>query len=194
MNTGKRTTKDRLLEAARQCLLRRGYARTSVRDLVAASGVNQASINYHFGSKEALLNLALFQLNGDWGDMMFGAIADASIASPVERWRRVIDSVRANPDLWSVNFESVALAAGNEEIRSALADRGHKARIGLARAFAGLEEGRDSDAAIHAAGSHYYSLLIGVALQWLTDPATAPSAEEIVDPEPQRRAAVSERE
>jgi hypothetical protein len=37
----------------------RGYARTTARDLAAESGANLASIGYHFGSKEALLNEAL---------------------------------------------------------------------------------------------------------------------------------------
>ena len=53
--------REALLDGARRCLLERGYARTTARDLVAASGTNLASIGYHFGSKEALLNGAMQQ-------------------------------------------------------------------------------------------------------------------------------------
>src|SRR3954453_5157186 len=51
--------REALLIGARQCLEERGYARTTTRDIVAASGTNLASIGYHFGSKEALLNEAI---------------------------------------------------------------------------------------------------------------------------------------
>ena len=51
--------RDKLLEGAVDCLRDKGYARTTARDLVAASGTNLASIGYHFGSKEALLNEAI---------------------------------------------------------------------------------------------------------------------------------------
>ncbi|MGW4249734.1 helix-turn-helix domain-containing protein [Nocardia sp. NPDC004722] len=40
-------TREDLLAAAKQCLATRGYARTTVRDIVAASGANLAAINYH---------------------------------------------------------------------------------------------------------------------------------------------------
>jgi AcrR family transcriptional regulator len=36
-----------------------GYARTTARDIVAASGTNLASIGYHYGSTQALLNAAV---------------------------------------------------------------------------------------------------------------------------------------
>ncbi|MGH3839469.1 MAG: TetR family transcriptional regulator, partial [Pseudonocardiaceae bacterium] len=38
--------REALLDGARRCLLERGYARTTARDLVAASGTNLASIGY----------------------------------------------------------------------------------------------------------------------------------------------------
>ena len=55
-----------LLAGARRCLEERGYARTTARDLVAASGTNLASIGYHFGSKEALLNEAIAASFEEW--------------------------------------------------------------------------------------------------------------------------------
>jgi AcrR family transcriptional regulator len=55
-----------LLAGARRCLEKRGYARTTARDLVAESGTNLASIGYHFGSKEALLNEAIGESFQEW--------------------------------------------------------------------------------------------------------------------------------
>lgn len=48
-------TKERLLDAAERLFAERGVGAASLRDLTAEAGANLASVNYHFGSKEALL-------------------------------------------------------------------------------------------------------------------------------------------
>ena len=48
-------TKERILDAAEQLFGDFGFSATSLRDITAEAGVNLASVNYHFGSKEALL-------------------------------------------------------------------------------------------------------------------------------------------
>lgn len=183
--------RDNLLVAARSCLLSRGYAATTVRDLVEASGANQASINYHFGSKDRLLNQALFDLNREWGERLFEALGvdpgaeHALRRAPdsgeiVELWNRVIGSIRENEPLWFVNFESIANVQHDADIRQMNAAGQAASRDALSLAFAGL--GAESDPETRrAVGSHYYSLLIGLALQLLTDPDRAPSAIQIVE-------------
>ena len=48
-------TKERILDVAERLFADRGFPSTSLRDLTSEAGVNVASVNYHFGSKEALL-------------------------------------------------------------------------------------------------------------------------------------------
>jgi AcrR family transcriptional regulator len=48
-------TRDRIFLAAERLFATRGFAEVSVRDITAAAGVNLAAVNYHFGSKDALL-------------------------------------------------------------------------------------------------------------------------------------------
>lgn len=48
-------TKDRILAAAEALFMERGYASTSMREITARAKVNLAAVNYHFGSKEALV-------------------------------------------------------------------------------------------------------------------------------------------
>ncbi len=48
-------TKTRILDTAEVLFAERGYSATSLRDITAEAGVNLAAVNYHFGSKEALL-------------------------------------------------------------------------------------------------------------------------------------------
>lgn len=48
-------TRDRILSTAEALFMERGYAGTSLRMITAKARVNLAAVNYHFGSKEALI-------------------------------------------------------------------------------------------------------------------------------------------
>src|SRR5919112_3115265 len=87
--------REKLLAGAKRCLYERGYARTTARDIVAASGTNLASIGYHYGSKEALLNAALIEATGEWGDEMATAIAGVDEPDPYRRFELAWDAVLA---------------------------------------------------------------------------------------------------
>lgn len=49
------STKERILAAAEALFAQRGFDGASLRQLTAAAGVNLAAVNYHFGSKEKLV-------------------------------------------------------------------------------------------------------------------------------------------
>lgn len=48
-------TRQVILDTAERMFVEKGYSGVTLRDLTAAAGVNLASVNYHFGSKDALL-------------------------------------------------------------------------------------------------------------------------------------------
>ncbi len=48
-------TKEKILDAAEGLFAEHGFAATSLRNVVAAAGVNLAAVNYHFGSKNGLI-------------------------------------------------------------------------------------------------------------------------------------------
>ncbi|MGH8689492.1 MAG: TetR/AcrR family transcriptional regulator [Burkholderiales bacterium] len=48
-------TRTRLLDAAEELFMQHGFEATSMRLLTAKAGVNLAAVNYHFGSKHALI-------------------------------------------------------------------------------------------------------------------------------------------
>ncbi len=50
-----RATSVKILDAAESSFAEHGFAAASLRDITTKAGVNLASVNYHFGSKEALL-------------------------------------------------------------------------------------------------------------------------------------------
>ncbi len=51
----KQTTKDRILNAAECIFADKGFDGSSLRDITTAAGVNLASVSYHFGSKNGLI-------------------------------------------------------------------------------------------------------------------------------------------
>ena len=48
-------TKASILDAAERLYAERGFSDVTLRDIVAAGGVNLAAVNYHFGSKDELI-------------------------------------------------------------------------------------------------------------------------------------------
>ena len=48
-------TRTRILDAAEELFMLHGFEGTSMRSLTAKAGVNLAAVNYHFGSKDALI-------------------------------------------------------------------------------------------------------------------------------------------
>ena len=53
--------REQILEGAIECLQTRGVAATTTRDIAAAANASLASIPYHFGSKDALMDQALLE-------------------------------------------------------------------------------------------------------------------------------------
>lgn len=58
-------TRSRILDTAERLFTEHGFEGTSMRQITSAAGVNLAAANYHFGSKEALLQ-AVFKRRLEW--------------------------------------------------------------------------------------------------------------------------------
>ncbi|OAS14815.1 TetR/AcrR family transcriptional regulator [Paenibacillus oryzisoli] len=61
-------TKKKIAEAAGQLFAQKGYAATSIGDIVAATGKSKGNIYYHFGSKEGLFLHLLDEWERGWKD------------------------------------------------------------------------------------------------------------------------------
>jgi AcrR family transcriptional regulator len=170
-----------LLAGAKRCLYEKGYAKTTTRDIASASGVSLAAIGYHFGSKEALLNLALEQAIEEWGQELAQLLAADSDpgAGPAERfevaWSRVSDSFETTGRLWAVQFELLAHLERTPELRKTFTESSRQARLGLADLFREITPGGDE-----AIGAFYQVMLAGLAAVWLADPGSAPTGRDLL--------------
>lgn len=176
-----------LLAGALACLKDKGWARTTVRDIATAAGVNHAAIGYHFGSREALLIEAFVQAMDEWGGEIETAVRAALDpgATPRERyeafWRRAIDSYGAHRRLWLASVEAAVEAEHNPRVRELMVNALREGRSGLAAGLLGIPEGELGDKDIHSLGSVQLALMSGVLVQHLLDPDHAPSADDITD-------------
>ncbi|MET9957057.1 TetR/AcrR family transcriptional regulator [Streptomyces sp. NPDC006339] len=179
--------KEDLLDGAKRCLLEKGYARTTARDVVAASGTNLASIGYHYGSKGALLQQAFLALTEEWGDQAGAAGADGATAlpaDPYERfravWEQVIAAAGESRPVWKLQTEVVTRLDDDEKLREAIKEPQREGRLGMAQGFFGIDAEREPEKA-RVAGLLCQALATGVMIQWLVDPETAPSADDLTE-------------
>ena len=179
--------REALLAGAKRCLIEKGYARTTARDIAAASGVSLAAIGYHFGSKDALMNQAIYEFVGEWGEEVERALSaeGAADAEPLKRFEsilgRTIESFRGPArGMWAAQLELMSPMDQNEQLRSFLAQVQRAAADGLAELFLGIDPARDPEAA-RMAGSVLHALFIGIIVKWFMDPEQALSARELTE-------------
>jgi AcrR family transcriptional regulator len=176
--------RERLLEAAITCLQEKGYARTTSRDLVAVSGTNLASIGYHFGSKERLLNIAVAEAFQRWLKPLIALAAEPGPATPLERLHRsaagVMDTLETNRSLVAAALEAWAQVPRSEELRAEMVatyEDFHRT-IAMTTRDAFAEVGApDVDADVLA--DLIIALFDGLLVRWQLDPERMPSAEQI---------------
>ncbi|WP_411287707.1 TetR/AcrR family transcriptional regulator [Phenylobacterium sp.] len=133
-------TKAAVFNAAERLFALHGFQNVSVRDITADAGVNLASVNYHFGSKDALL-FEIFrrrtaELNRERARMLHEANDRHGGAPPV---RDILEAYFAPPLRWaapdhergiSVQFIIRARSEGTAQMREVLQnDVSHLARF-----------------------------------------------------------------
>jgi AcrR family transcriptional regulator len=123
-------TKAAVLATAERLFAELGLRAVSVRDITAAAGVNLASVNYHFGSKDALV-FEIFrrrtaELSRERARRLHQAIDRHGGSPPV---REILEALIAPPLIWSrvgherrtaLQFIIRARSEGGEDVREVL--------------------------------------------------------------------------
>lgn len=83
-------TRARIIEAAIEVFLEKGYAQATIRDICAKAGANVAAVNYHFGSKDALHAAVLEAIMAEHHQRHPMSDGMAGAATPEDRLRLII--------------------------------------------------------------------------------------------------------
>jgi AcrR family transcriptional regulator len=174
--------REKLLAGARRCLDEKGYADTTARDIVAASGTNLASIGYHFGSKDALLTAAMVEGFRELGEELARVLSRDVDGGPRERfetmWSRVIETFETHRPLWVASFEAFVRAGHEPKLRAQLAEGYELTRPWMVARMTNPIDDVDETMA-RSLGSLLVALQAGLAAQWLLDPENAPAARDV---------------
>jgi AcrR family transcriptional regulator len=177
------SSREQLLKGAIECLQTKGYARTTARDIAAASGANLASIGYHFGSKEGLLNAAIIRLFEDWTEMLGEAAFTDPDAPPLARmarsWVVMLEQFEQERPLLVAFLEAVAQAERSDDLRRQMAIHLNESRDRVAemvRVSIGDTPGADP----RAVASFLIAVNDGLAIQFLLSKEDTPSGEQLI--------------
>jgi len=148
------STKDRILSAAEELFAQQGFASTSLRQVTSRADVNIAAVNYHFGSKENLVNEVFRRRMDDMSRQRLAALQRAVEAHPGEL--EPILAAFVEPALAMaqdrhgggafIRVIARAYAESNDSLRKFLSDQyGHVLRD-FAKALAGCMPGLGKEA------------------------------------------------
>jgi AcrR family transcriptional regulator len=182
-----RSNREVLVEGATRCLQTKGYARTTARDIAAASGANLASIGYHFGSKEGLLNEAIARIDAEWTRSIIDAALAVAGAPPLEQmgrsWVAMLDSFERQRPLLVALVEAMAQVERSDDLRAQMAAHYRELRATVADSVSsslGPDAAAASGADPRAVASFLIAVCDGFVWQWLLDPEETPSGEQLV--------------
>ena len=171
------TTRDRLIDAARQCLLERGHQACSVKAIAEAAGVNHGLVHHYFGSKEQLW-VAVIEREAER--------IRASLADAPEGFldRFYVPELLRHPDRMRLAVEFLALAKSAPAVAGALREHFRLNRQAIARRLGITDE---------ATGALLFAALFGMVIQAGLDPAlpvesAAQRLLSLLQPRPAERA------
>ena len=132
-----RDTKTRILDAAERLFASDGFQATSLRDITAGAGVNLAAVNYHFQSKDSLIDAVIARrvepLNAGRMALLEAAgpnptleqIIEAFVAPvfriEIEELAPLLGRVLSNPDMFVDRVFNKHLASVSQRFRAELA-------------------------------------------------------------------------
>ena len=134
-------TRQRLLDATRDCLGTKGLAATTSRDIARTAEANLAAITYHFGSKDDLVAAALLDGLRAWLEPALDVLSQDG--DPTTRTALAIQTLLATFDRHRseapVYLEALLLAPRLEPLHRGLLDLWRDLRRLLADQMAGMQ-------------------------------------------------------
>lgn len=167
--SGGKDTREQILEATLAFIRTEGLAPLTIRTIAERAGVNVAAVNYHFGSKEALVDEVLLVLTTELRGA-FVHLGDAAVP-PRQRLHEFLDAfsiaLLQHPEVYRQAL-GVGLAAGDAQRQyfSFVQAEGMRALAGTVREVTGeRDERRLLLRVVQGIGGLVYPLLVGPFLE-----------------------------
>lgn len=90
-STAGKATREQIIAVTLTAIQNEGLAAITIRQIAERAGVNVAAVNYHFGSKDALINEVLVELTAGLRNAFVRITEDA--ATPRQRLHRFLDEL-----------------------------------------------------------------------------------------------------
>lgn len=175
-----RARQEEIIDAALELFARRGYDRTSVREIARTTGLSQAGLLHHFGTKEGLFLEVLRQR--DRRNERF--YADESHRITIDGLTQIIDHNAAEPGLVRLFVTMSAESTGDDSaLRRYFADRYAFLRLGVAADVRRRQENGELPSSFdpEAVATLIIAAADGLQLQWLLSPDTVDMAGRLDD-------------
>jgi AcrR family transcriptional regulator len=181
--TAGRDTKAALLEAAKRLIVERGYAGASVRELAAAAGTNIAAVNYHFGSRQRLLDEAVMSFFLEWKDSVMEVDVDPN-AEPLQQFaaraRPLMAGIAAAQPAFVAALEAILQAKRSPELHELLVEHYREQRRRAVASIAATPRGgKMPPRSLEVLASYLLAVADGLQLQALFDPDAIPTGDEL---------------
>lgn len=160
----------RLTAAAVEVIAELGWRSATTRAIAERAGLNLALVNYHFGSKDALLLAALHQTL----EVAIGSLdPEALVVDPSGTISAMIEHLDHAPNdpHYRVMFEATMQASADEGVRGVMAEVLAGWRDQLARV---ISKGRRPTAHARGRATAVAALIDGLFLHLLIDPQVSP--------------------
>jgi AcrR family transcriptional regulator len=176
-------TKKALLEAAKLLILERGYAGASVRELASTAGTSLAAVNYHFGSRENLLNEAMLEFFREWAGRSAEVEVDPE-AEPLkqlaERSRPMVEGIAAARPAFVMALEALLQSRRSPELHGRIVEHYAMLRRMATESMAATKRGSElSPRFLEVVASYMIAVADGLQMQALVDPEAIPTADEL---------------
>lgn len=163
-----------VVRAARDLFWERGYASTSLSDLLTATGLSKSSLYQTYGSKRGLFGRAAANYTDEFVGLRLAPLGapDAGVAEVVACFDGLIEYLRSAPQAqvrWGCMMVNIAVGLADLDEAAAVVVREFQRRMcdGYARALAGAVEDPERTARVLTAG------WIGTTVLAHLDPALA---------------------
>jgi AcrR family transcriptional regulator len=177
-------TREALLSAAKQLVVERGYAGATVRELAAAADANIAAVNYHFGTREKLLNAAILELFAEWVERVGENWPSDPDAEPLQqlaaRARPMIKGIPAMQPFFAAGMEALLQSRRSPELHEQMVAHYANLRRIAMQGMMSTERGREMPPrALEVVASFMLAVADGLQVQALVDPDAIPTGDEL---------------